>query len=90
MTFGRQDHKLVKHVLGHILPNVNEQKRTLVTLTGLSFCVTANLCSTGTKVADSLGSFSKPERMANTITKCPRKEKFTKKPFHLVKYEVHL
>ena len=90
MTSGRQDHKLVKQMLGQIFLNVNEQKRTLVTLTGLSFCVTANLCSTGTKVADSLGSFSKPERMANTITKCPREEKFTKKPFHLVKYEVHL
>ena len=33
-------------MFGHIFPNVNEQKRTLVTLTGLSFCVTANLCST--------------------------------------------
>ena len=90
MTFGRQDHKLVKHVLGHILPNVNEQKRTFVTLTGLSFCVTANLCSTGTNAADSLGSFSKPESIASTITKCPREQKSTKKPFHLVKYEAHL
>ena len=77
-------------MLGHILPNVNEQKRTFVTLTGLSFCVTANLCSTGTKAADSLGSFSKPESIANTITKCPREQTSTKKPFHFVKYEAHL
>ena len=89
MTFGRQDHKLVKHVLGHIFPNANEQKRTLVTLTGLSFCVTANLCSTGTNAADNLGSFSKPENIANTVTKCSREQMFTKKPFHSVKYEVH-